>query len=69
MITFEVPNLDVEPPCDLEILAGVFQMLHCYAKNKADATRDRWTGDVQHALELEAQCDAIYKNLPDWAKW
>ena len=43
--------------------------LRAYAIWKADATRARENGAIGAALGLEAECDAMYKRLPEWARW
>lgn len=40
-----------------------------YAELKAQAMRERMTGNVSIALALEKRCDAIYDHLPDCARW
>ncbi len=43
--------------------------LRCYAINKAVAMSLRLEGNIKVALEYEAICDRIYKDLPQYAKW
>lgn len=40
-----------------------------YAYNKATAIDCRLRGEIKVALEYEAICDRIYKDLPAWARW
>ncbi len=45
-------------------------LLRCYAVNKALAMGLREDGiNISIALEYEAICDRIYKDLPEYAKW
>lgn len=49
--------------------AHVRDKLARYASHKAYAMKCRAQGIIASAMQLEAGCDAIYKSLPDWAKW
>lgn len=40
-----------------------------YAKWALIARRRRLAGDIQNALAWERSCEAIYRNLPTWARW
>lgn len=40
-----------------------------YAANKATAMGCRLRGDVRAAEVYESICEAIYKRLPDYARW
>ena len=62
-------NLDAMDPADLREFAVVSRNLAEYALTKACAMELRATGDIAGAQTREAQCDAIYKSLPDWARW
>lgn len=43
--------------------------LRHYALTKMMAIHLRLRGDIDNALEFEAECNRIYKDLSDWAKW
>lgn len=64
-----VPNLDDETREDLEEKEHAFSKLHSYAIKKGRAMELREQGKIEAASRFEAQCDAIYESLPDWAKW
>jgi hypothetical protein len=46
-----------------------FSNLRAYATLKYDALSFRLAGKIGTALALEARCDSIYKQLPDYARW
>lgn len=62
-------NLDGMQPDELTEIAQVFNTLAAYAKTKANAMRDRASGEINDALAQEAQCERYYKALPEWARW
>jgi hypothetical protein len=62
-------NLDAMFPDELEEAVPVFESLANYARAKAKAMRERASGDIQGALQLEGICEDIYRHLPEWAKW
>ena len=68
---FESPNLDCLSidPDDLREAANVLHALAQYARRKAEAMEHRLAGNVNVALILEAQLDAQYRKLPEWARW
>ncbi len=74
---FDVENLDGQWPDDLARLAEEYDVrgtyvsiaLACYCRLKAHAMHERAAGDVNRARVLEQDCDAIYAQLPSWAKW
>lgn len=43
--------------------------LRGYASNKATAMSCRSRGDIRAAQVYEAICEAIFEDLPQWAKW
>lgn len=43
--------------------------LAAYAETKASAMEYRAAGRIQEASKLENACDAIYDELPSYAKW
>ena len=47
----------------------VQQHLRDYAILKQAAIQFREKGSVQTAIDLERQCQNIYENLPQWARW
>ena len=65
----ELPNLDCMEPDDLDILAETFHLLEKYALLKRDAMLARLSGHVDTALDLERECDKVYKDLPANARW
>lgn len=78
-------NLDCSWPDDLRAYANklrdsitaeadneddhTIDLLRRYAMEKAEAMEYRASGKIQMAIELEKECDRIYKLLPDYAKW
>lgn len=48
---------------------GVFYSLASYCHLKSRACRYREKGKIALAVKLEAQCQAIYTELPAWARW
>ena len=47
--------------------AAVKVWLYCEAKYRA--MESRLIGKIDNALRYEAECDKIYKRLPEWARW
>jgi hypothetical protein len=43
--------------------------LATYASRKADSMDSRSSGNAERAIRLENQCDRLYANLPEWARW
>lgn len=68
---FDVPNLDglSVDPADLDKAAKVFKLLRKYAKCKAAAMRQRLIGNINEALRHEHNCEVVYNDLPEWARW
>lgn len=62
-------NLDGMFPEELRELAIHFDQLAHYARRKATAMDQRAKGDIKNAIENEAVCDAIYKQLPKEFRW
>jgi hypothetical protein len=77
-------NMDGQWPSDLEAYARrkknqlrrvrsrlqeVGRLLIQYALTKARAMRELAGGTLQEAVRLEHNCEAIYGDLPDWARW
>jgi hypothetical protein len=76
VITVEVPNLDAVDEDDLatfiEVASearGNLHMLATYAQYKKEAIQYRAAGNIPSALFLEAECDRIYKRLPEGLRW
>lgn len=68
---FEPVNLDccTIDPNDLDRMANALELYAEYAKTLAQAMRHRKAGSIASAALLENQCDAIYRNMPAWARW
>lgn len=56
-------------PTDLSALANHLDTLRQYARTKADAMRYRASGNTTRALSLEAQCERLYRKLPENWQW
>jgi hypothetical protein len=69
MVEFDVPNLDDQWASDLKVVSEVLHQLGTYAELRSQAMGYRYNGEIQPAICLEAQCDEIYKMLPEWARW
>lgn len=69
----EIPEIDINlGACTVEELEAyhkAFTGLASYAQTKAKAMRARVDGRINAALLDEEDCEAIYKRLPDAAKW
>jgi chromatin segregation and condensation protein Rec8/ScpA/Scc1 (kleisin family) len=50
-------------------LGEVYDKLARYTRLRCMAKRQREQGGIEKALRMEAQMEAIYKLLPEWAKW
>jgi hypothetical protein len=76
-LTNELPNLDaiIEPSQvtamrkEFERFEVIFRLLKQYCQWKEDAMTHRLAGKIVTAKLYELQCDRIYKQLPEWAKW
>lgn len=66
---FDVPNLDGMTVDDLTETSKVLAKLAAYAKIKSEAMRTRAAGYITNAVHKERKCDAIYSELPKWARW
>jgi hypothetical protein len=68
---FDVPNLDAlsVDSADYDLAADVLGQLAAYAHAKARAMRLRVQGDVEAALSWEKHQEALYRKLPQWARW
>ena len=61
-------NLDSMTPEQLREYAGAMDKLAEYARAKALAMEYRAKRNAISAYELEAVCNAIYNELPAWAR-
>lgn len=68
---FDVPNLDdmSVDPNDYIDAEAVLKQLAAYCSLKQRAMRARLSGAVEVAVAWEQQMEAIYKRLPEWARW
>lgn len=66
---FDAPNLDAMNVDDLRVAAASLQLLANYARLKATAMERRARGQVSEALAGEAQCERLYRMLPDAHRW
>lgn len=55
-------------PAELDRIGLVFGLLASYCRRKAMAMQCRLQGKIVAALHNEKTCEAIYAELPDWAK-
>jgi hypothetical protein len=62
-------NLDGMFHDELNEIAIRFDQLALYARTKAKAMQQRSSGDIHDAIENEAVCEAIYKQLPQEFRW
>jgi hypothetical protein len=62
-------NLDGMYPEELSEIAIHFDQLALYARTKAVAMKQRASGNLHDAIENEAVCEAIYKQLPSEFRW
>lgn len=76
----DVPNLDGMWPDDLrkfamdivgnlKIPTGPRVNLMNYGFRKADAMEHREAGRITQALQIEAECDRLYRALPESYRW
>ena len=49
--------------------AGTYRNLLTYCQCKRAATKARFAGNIPQASVHEDNCDKIYNNLPEWARW
>ncbi len=64
------PSIDtIEDEAELAQLAEVFSELQRYTLLRQQAVKFRRQGYIAVAIGSEIAMDAIYKALPDWAKW
>jgi len=68
---FQVPNLDDTTCNPKEYLdtASVLENLSKYLRHKAAAQIARKRGNMTTAIMNDQKCDALFKKLPDWARW
>lgn len=66
---FDVPNMDGMDASELSVLSLVLEELSCYARLKCHAMEKRAAGEITLALQHEGNCEEIYNQLPQWAKW
>jgi hypothetical protein len=64
-----IPNLDDCTDADRAQYAKVFQSLMNYCTVKTWAAINRRGGAIQTASKFETECEEIYKQLPEWARW
>lgn len=64
-----IPNLDDCDKGDNLMHIQVFQDLHRYSFHSYGAKMCREKGDIETALKHEANKEAIYGRLPQWARW
>jgi hypothetical protein len=62
-------NLDCMTEDDLRAVAVELRRMAHYADSKLLAMRQRLDGDITRALYTEAQCERIYKQMPDNWRW
>jgi hypothetical protein len=70
--TYEIENLDGMTTYDLEEYirdCECHPMQREYAKCKLKAMRRREDGDIAKALQLEKDCDSIYRKIPEDLRW
>jgi hypothetical protein len=67
---FDPINLDcITDHDDMMEAARVLSKLSGYADIKARAMRSRLAGNAYAAEELRSECDEVYLELPEWARW
>lgn len=64
-----IPNLDTMEVEELEEFRLVLSLLQQYVWFKTHAIEERLGGKINLALEHEFDCDRVYKQLPEWARW
>jgi hypothetical protein len=62
-------NLDDMPEDVLFETAKVLEQLAIYARTRVQALRFRAAGLEGKARNLERECERIYAQLPEWARW
>jgi hypothetical protein len=68
-MNFEPTNLDALSTTELRQIRMVFRQLAYYSDVKANAQDARLNGRIAQAKTLEQTCEAIYQQLPKWARW
>lgn len=63
------PNLDAMDVDDLETWREQFSLLADYAASKRLAMQYRAAGQIQQAMQYEADCEAVYRKLDQGVKW
>lgn len=66
---FDAPNLDDMDVDSLRVVAASLSILASYARLKATAMDNRAAGRIADAIAGEAQCDRLYRMLPDSHRW
>lgn len=68
---FEIPNLDntLNSPQEYFEASTVLYWLSEYLVKKGRAITQREHGLISSARSYEEECDKIYKQLPEWARW
>lgn len=68
---FVIPNLDEAPATesDYRSEAEVLRTLSTYMEKKASAIELRKGGQIEQALWKEEDCERLYNQLPEWARW
>jgi hypothetical protein len=64
-----IPNLDDCWVKERQRYRKVFLSLANYCEIKSWASEHRAAGRIDIALQCEAECEEIYKHLPEWARW
>jgi anti-sigma factor RsiW len=62
-------NLDGLDETELGEFIAACDLLSRYASHKQIAMRMRKAGKTVDAVKMESECERIYQQLPDWAKW
>lgn len=66
---FVTPDQARQAKDELAEVAKAIDQLTTYASLKEYAMHARNHNRINEASSLEGQCNNIYKQLPDWAKW
>jgi hypothetical protein len=66
---FQCPNLDDVPDSDLVEWNRVLRLLAEYTRLGLSARDARGEGYIGVAQRYEARADALYQQLPAWARW
>lgn len=65
-----VPNLDGFATADEVVqMSRVLRKLSEYARTKALAMQERAVGRIDQALRHEHNCEVLYNDLPEGARW